>query len=326
MPGIRITPSAAAMIAGLAVGLASFAPARSQAATPQQAAPSSPQGVSLPLDAILARAAEYCRKLESSTFDIVCREEIRETIDPKLDAAHKGVPENPGAPGFLGPTLVISTVRKIKRSFVYDYQCLRAGRAIREVRNEIEENGKGRMVPNAELQTSNVDFGAALLAPVGLFGVRSQPGYDFTIAGRDRIDETAVVIIDAKPRPGAPPSRSLYGRSWVDPATGDILRIEWSESRVGDFDVFAKRGAIYKRTPRLDILSEFGVEKNGIRFPSRLSVEEAYLKDSGKAFVRSKTEAVYKDFKFLSVEFDIPEILSSRRLTARGRPSGGGNS
>jgi len=29
-----------------------------------------------------------------------------------------------------------------------------------------------------------------------------------------------------------------------------------------------------------------------------LSVEEAYLEDAGKAVVRSRTEAVYKDFKF----------------------------
>ena len=200
---------------------------------------------------------------------------------------------------------MISTVKKIKRRFVYDYQCIRAGRAIREIRNELEEDGKRKMVPNAELQTSIVVFGTALLAPVGLFGERFQSGYDYAIAGRDLIGETPVVIVEAKPKPGAPPSRNLYGRSWVDPVTGDILRIEWSESRVGNFDVFAKRGELYKRTPRLNIRSEFSAEKNGIRFPSRLSVEETYLKDSGKAFIRSKTEVVYKDFKFFTVEFDV---------------------
>jgi hypothetical protein len=313
MPGIRASRSIAATIVILSVCLLPVAAARAQAAPARQAPPASRPAVSTSLDALLAKAAEYCRKLESSAFDFVCREEIRETIDPKLDAARKGGAIDPNAAsnlgpdawGYMGPTLVISTVRKIKHSFVYDYQCIRAGRAIREVRNELEENGKRKNVPNAALQTSIVVFSTALLAPVGLFGERFQPGYEFAIAGRDRIGETPVVIVDAKPRPGTPPSRNLYGRSWVDPVTGDILRIEWSESRVGNFDVFAKRGEIYKRTPRLNIRSEFSAEKNGIRFPSRLYVEETYLKDSGKAFVRSKTDVVYKDFKFFTVEFEV---------------------
>ena len=312
-PGSRVSRSIAATMAVLAVALLPADPARAQSAPRPQAPPISPPAVSTSLDAILAKAAEYCRKLESSAFDFVCREEIRETIDPKLDVRQKGgaigpdtaLNLGPDALNYIGPTVTISTVRKIKRSFVYDYQCIRAGRAIREVRNELEENGKRKNVPNAALQTSVVVFGTALLAPVGLFGERFQPGYEFSIAGRDRIAETPVVIVDARPKPGTPPSRNLYGRSWVDPATGDILKIEWSESRVGNFDVFAKRGQIYKRTPRLNIRSEFIAEKNGIRFPSRLSVEEAYLNDSGKAFVRSRTEVAYKDFKFFTVEFDV---------------------
>ena len=310
---MRISRSITAMIAVLFLAILPPASARAQTVPPQKPSPSSVPAVSLPLDALLAKAAEYCRKLESSAFDFVCREEIRETIDPKLDAQQKGVRSDPGsmnyvgpgAPNYLGPTLVISTVRKVKHSFVYDYQCSRAGRTIREIRNELEENGKRKMVPNAELQTSVVVFGAALLAPVGLFGERFQPGYDFAIDGHDRIGETPVVIIAAKPKPGVPPTGNLYGNAWVDPATGDILRIEWSESPVGNFDVFARRGKLYKRKPRLVIRSEFSAEKSGIRFPSRLSVEETYLKESGKAFVRSRTEVVYKDFKFFNVEFEV---------------------
>jgi hypothetical protein len=301
----------------LALALLPVATARAQAAPSQQAPAGSGPAVSTSLDALLAKAAEYCRRLESSAFDFVCREEIRETIDPKLDVRQTAGASDPrtasnlgpDARTYLGPTITISSVRKIKRSFVYDYRCIRAGRAIREVRNELEENGRTKIVPNAELPTSSVVFGTALLAPVGLFGQPFQAGYDFMIAGRDRIGETPVVIVEAKPKPGAPPSRNLYGRSWVDPVSGDILKIEWSEIRVGKFDVFARRGEIYKRTPRLNIRSEFGPAENGLRFPSRLSVEETYLKDPGKPFVRSKAEVVYKDFKFSAVAFDVPEIL-----------------
>jgi hypothetical protein len=264
----------------------------------------------LSLEAILEKAGEYCRKLEGSAFDFVCREEISESIDPSLDVRVKEtgptvVTDMPGSTRYSGPTLVIRSVRKIKRSYVYDYQCVRAGRTIREVRTQLKENGKKKVVPNADLGTSVVVFGNALLGPVGTFGERFRGSYDFSVAGEDKIDKTRVLIVDAKPKPGAPPTRNLYGKAWVDPKTADILRIEWSENRVGHFDIFEERGRKFGRTPRLVIRSDFSAEKNGIRFPSQLYVEEAYLKESGKAFIRSKTEVVYTDFKFFSVEYDV---------------------
>jgi hypothetical protein len=269
---------------------------------PGQNAPAAPQAR---LAALLAKAADYCGRLERSAFDFVCREEISEKIDPSLDVAKKTPPPDPGWTAYKGPTFTISTVRKIKHSFVYDYQCVRAGGTLREMRTQLEENGKRKVVPNAELKTSVVVFGTALLGPVGLFGERFQPDYNFTIAGEEKSGKLNVIVIDARPKPGAPPSRNLYGKAWVDPATGDILKIEWSESRVGRFDIFERRGQLYNRKPRLVIISEFSAEKNGIRFPSRLSIEEAYLNDAGRASVRSRTEVVYKDFKFFTVEVEV---------------------
>jgi hypothetical protein len=274
---------------------------------PSQEPASSPRP---PLEDLLAKAAAYCRRLEDSAFDFVCREEIRETLDPKLDlAAERRASYEPDPVPmtiFAGPTISFRTVKKLKHSVVYDYQCVRGGRAIREMRTMLEENGKKKVVPNAALKTSIVVFGRALLGPVGLFGERFQPDYDFTVSGAERFGKIPVVVIDAKPKPGAPPSRNLYGQAWIDPRSGDILRIEWSESRVGRHEIFDKRGDLFKRTPRLIIRSEFSAEKNGIRFPSRLTVEEAYLnKDSGKAFIRSTTEVVYKDFKFFRVEYEV---------------------
>ncbi len=315
----RNAPSlAAAALAAIALLFLSQPPAHAVSRPPlrtsQNAVSPAPPSQ---LPALLAKAAEYCWKLESSAFDFVCREEISETIDPNLDVARNNPPPNPGWTTYAGPSVIISWARKTKRSFVYDYQCVRAGRTIREMRTLLEENGKKKVVPNATLQTSVVVFGTALLGPVGLFGERFQPEYDFALAGEEKIGKTKVFVIDAMPKPGAglpspgpskagaPPTRNLYGKAWIDPATGNILKIEWSESRVGRFDVFEKRGELYKRKPRLVIRSEFSAEKNGIRFPSRLSVEEAYLKESGKAFIRSKTEVVYKDFKFFTVEYDV---------------------
>ena len=264
----------------------------------------------LTLEAILERTLEYCRRLESSAFDFVCREEISESIDPALDVGLQKVgaavvTEYPATTRYSGPTLVIRSVRKVKHTYVYDYQCVRAGRTIREVRTQLKEDGKKMAVPNADLATTVVVFSNTLMGPVNIFAERFRAGYDFAVAGEDKIGKTRVLIIDAKPGPGAPPTRNLYGKAWIDPKTADILRIEWSENRVGHFDIFEERGRKFGRTPRLVMRSDFSAEKNGIRFPSSLYVEEAYLKESGKAFIRSKTEVVYKDFKFFSVDYDV---------------------
>ena len=287
---------------------ASILPARSAAPIQKKKpAPKVEPRPDLPLEAILETAAGYCAKLESSAFDFICREEIAETIDPILDVGTRP-PEMTSVPGstrYSGPTIFITSVRKIKHSYVYDYQCVRAGRTIREVRTLLREDGKKKVVPNADLATSIIVFANALMGPVGLFGERFRGSYDFAVAGEEKIGKTRVLIIGATPRPGSPPTRNLYGKAWVDPATGDILRIEWSENRVGHYGIFEERGKIFGRTPRLVIRSDFSAEKSGIRFPSRLVVEEAYLKESGKAFVRSRTEVVYTDFKFFSVEYDV---------------------
>jgi len=287
---------------------ASILPARSAAPIQKKKpAPKVEPRPDLPLEAILEKASAYCAKLERSAFDFVCREEIDERIDPSLDVGTRP-PEMTSVPGstrYSGPTIFITSVRKIKHSYIYDYQCVRAGRTIREVRTLLREDGKKKVVPNADLATSIIVFANALMGPVGLFGERFRGSYDFAVAGEEKIGKTRVLIVDATPRPGAPPTRNLYGKAWIDPATGDILRIEWSENRVGHYGIFEERGKKFGRTPRLVIRSDFSAEKNGIRFPSRLFVEEAYLKASGKAFVRSKTEVVYTDFKFFSVEYDV---------------------
>mgnify|MGYP001084846930 FL=1 len=300
----------AAALACLALTLLCPSPAQGTSASPPLSPQKADPAPETQLPDLLAKAAAYCQRLESSAFDFVCREEITETIDPSLEVDKKAPLVDPGWKSpkpTPGAPFTASASRKTRQKFVYDYQCVRAGRTIREIRTQLEENGKKKVVPNAELKTSVVVFGTALLGPVGLFGERFQSDYDFAIAGEDKIGKKKVVVIDARPKPGAPPTRNLYGRAWVDPANGDILKIEWSESRVGRFDIFEQRGQKYDRKPRLVISSEFSAEKNGIRFPSRLFVEEAYLNDAGRAAIRSTTEVVYRDFKFFTVEVEVRE-------------------
>ncbi len=272
-----------------------------------------PQNQAPDLATLLEKTAAYCRKLEGSALDYICKEEIVEVTDPRLDQSQSRKPltswtsvrSQADASAGLDETrtgiAIVPSPPKIKRTLIYDYQCIRSGGEISEVRNLLQENRKKVNEPKAKLKTLNFLFGYVLMAPVGIFAEGSQTYYDYNIVGKDKIQRRPVVIVDVTPKPDAPEARNLYGKAWVDAATGDILKIQWSERRVNHYEITLKRAEQYNRKPRLTIRSDFQVEKNGIRFPSKLFIEEAYVSEGGLVFVRSETNVTYKDFKFFTV-------------------------
>jgi len=276
-----------------------FPEIKTQPPAPQQKPPAAD------LASLLEKTAEYCRKLESAVLYFVCREEISEKINPALDVS----PQQ----SLMDLSMIISSQRflaitappKIKNSYVYDYQCVRKEGQVQEMRTLIEENGKKKNEPNAGLKTSIVLYGNVLLGPTGFFGKSCQAAYDYTIVGSDKFDKKPVAIVEAKPKQDAPETKNLYGKAWLDPATGDILKVEYTEKRVGHYEVFETLGKKFDRTPRITLRSEFSAEKNGIRFPSKLFIEEAYLNERGRVFVRSETTVVYTGFKFFTVEVEV---------------------
>jgi hypothetical protein len=255
----------------------------------------------LDLAVILNKTAGYSHKLENVIFDFCCLEEIEETIDPLLDVLKPfemttdwtRVPPGAGQPAM------------IKTSYIYDYQCIREGGKLKEKRTLLKENGKKKSIPNAELQTSSFVFGNALLAPISLFAERYQSSYDYSIIGNEKINNIPAVIIEVKPKAEATDAKCSFGKVWIDSATFDILRVEWRDTHVGNWEVFEKRGERFLRTPRLTMRSELKTEKNGVRFPSALNIEEAYVSDRGSVFVRTKVRVIYKDFKFFMVEVEV---------------------
>jgi hypothetical protein len=270
---------------------------------PSPQATDGPSTAAPDLGVILAKTAEYCRKLESVAFDYICREEITERIDPNLDLSRPSL-SNPWTI-MPGRTVAEQRPRDIENSFVYDYQCVRAGGKAREARSLIEKNRKKMNVPDAVLETEVFAFGNAIQGPVGLFGGRVQDLYEYKIAGQDKIGGRPVVLVDSAPRDPDSAAENLYGKAWIDATTFDILKIEWSEKGVRHYAVFEERARKYGRKPRITLRSEFSIEKTGIRFPSRLYLEEAYLNERGRAFVRSETTVTYKDFRFFTVEVEI---------------------
>ncbi len=262
------------------------------------------------LGAFLKQAAEYCRRLESVALHYTCREEIYEKIDLTRDTEQR-IEEKVSwvftDSGKIRPsTSIVRGPRKGKVSLVYDYQCIRNYQgAIRDTRTLIELNGKKVHVPEAKLDSTTFDFGTMMLGPTGIFAERFQRDHEYAVIGRERFQKKPAVVIDVRPGPGAPATTNLFGKAWIDAATGDILKIEWNESRVGHYEIFRERGENYGLKPKITITSEFSVEKNGLRFPKKLFIEEAYLNERGRKWVRSATNVEYTDFKFFTVEVEI---------------------
>jgi hypothetical protein len=249
------------------------------------------------LDEILQREAEYCRRLELAALDFVCIEDITEKIDQSKDINLVKWSSPRDRP-----------LTSVKRTFLYDFQFIRKGGSIKETRTLLKLNGRDMEVKDAKLETGNFIYKNAVLAPVGIFGDKWHESFNYKITGDATVGGRSCLIISAVPKGTQPEIDFLSGRAFIDKATLDILKIEWSEQKIGNYEAFVKRGERYKMKPRISVTSEFEAEKNGIRFPTRHLIEEAYFgaagMDSPGKFVRSRTTVLYRDFKFFTVSVE----------------------
>jgi len=70
-----------------------------------------------------------------------------------------------------------------------------------------------------------------------------------------------------------------------------------------NFEEIDKIAEVLNIKPKITFISEFGFEKNKIRFPNKFSVEEMYIPLSGgKGSIWSQTTVIYDDYKFFTVE------------------------
>lgn len=99
--------------------------------------------------------------------------------------------------------------------------------------------------------------------------------------------------------------RRGFVRTYVHEEDAGIIKIEWNQTSVGNFQIIRETADKLKAEPALVSITEYDVVKNGIRFPSRDTTEESYLLKKNKKFVRSMTTIVYKDYKFFTVETDV---------------------
>lgn len=251
---------------------------------------------------ILLRIKDYCLKLEKAALDFTCIEKIEEKIY--------------NLPGFQPDTIIFNPSKQVvaysylspKRPYshtcVYDYQFVHKGDQKAEKRTLIEENGRKKNEKDAQLATLSVRVENALFGPIGLLGAQWQAHHDYKIIGEETQKGKKIMVIEAVPKP----SLNLphcFGRIWVREDDASIVKIAWDQTSVGNFMMIQATAQELRADPRLTSVTEYNLEKNGIRFPSKDTTEEAYLLKNEKKFVRSLTTILYMDYKFFTVELEV---------------------
>lgn len=235
------------------------------------------QAIAGRLAEVLKKAEAYCQRLDSVALDFVCFEEVREMT--RHYTPHTDV-------------------------YLYDYQFVRKSNEIKERRNLISVNGDKTNKKDASLETLVFQYKNVLFGPAGLLSKTWQPDHEYTFIGEETFDKEKVVVIEARPGPNLTQPH-CYGKLWVKEADGSVLKIVWDQRSIGNFETIEEWAKDHESTPAITAYSEYGYEKNGIRFPSRSYTEIAYLNKDNRKFVNAEVSIIYKDYKFFTVETEI---------------------
>jgi len=290
-PGRRHIPSIGILLFFFAAGLTVIAAVAD--AGLRQARPSGlPLASAAELPRLLESAAGYCDRLSRSALDFVCRERISEWSYP--DAS-------------LTRSRMMDSIRrglKESHSYLYDYQLIRdRGRSIRESRTLLAEDKKKVHVPGASLKTSMFWHATIVMGPLGLLSRERQAEHVYRIVREIEEGQDRIAVIEAVPKPGVPADH-LVGTIWLRIRDASILKIEWDPSSIDNFSGVMKKAERFRMTPRIILTSEYGIEKNGIRFPSRYTVQETYARGV-RRFQCSETTVIYDQYKYFTVETEV---------------------
>jgi len=245
------------------------------------------------LELILKKCEEYCERLDNVSLFFVCKEEIKEKIYTPSSGLGS---EYLGRPGKKLPPPVEKNI------YLYDYQLIRKGNSTDEQRILIEENGQEKNDLDAQLKTKRFQHKFIVFGPIGLLSKKQQKNYNYKILKNVNYKKEKAVILEASPK-FPQEDNALYGKIWIRKNDFAILKIEWEQESLENFEKIVKLAERRNATPLITFISEYGFEKNKIRFPNKYSVEEMYIPHRGnRRFLRSETTVVYDNYKFFTVD------------------------
>ena len=278
-------------------------------------APRTPEPYSAELKRLLAIGAAYCERLSGAALDFVCQESIR-----SLDCALY-LPETTAAAGakltekatdsketiaIIGPrraSLPRNPYKTKTYRFICDFQMIRKQGRVEERRILLESNDKSAPKGAAPPDEKRYASLKPLIAPIDILATDRQESYEFRLLGRDKIKGLTAAVIEAVARPGAS-VRIPAAKIWIDPESSQILRCETQGLPVEGYEFIFEEASRIGISPVGSMMVSYGDEKNGILFPSRVTLLIEYpvnVWGVGKR-TRIDTEIRYDKYRFFTVE------------------------
>ncbi len=213
------------------------------------------------LDAVLDKAAGYCRKLKEAAFRFYCLEQVEE----------KTLDRDP----------MKQQVMPVERRWEYDYQIIGANGEIREKRRLVREGTRKVDKENASLAT-RFSSRYSVFMPVTLLAAENRGKYRYLIAGHKKLQNRDCLVVDVQPRdPNV--GEIAQGMIWIDEADGSVLKIAMSPR--GVVGIQALKEAARKMSAELvmEVIHWYLVDHDGLRFPSQTEFIEQYRFDKALA-------------------------------------------
>lgn len=250
------------------------------------------------LEDILKKCAEYCKKIEGAALYFICQEKIKEEFTRPSEAMISGVVSSGGQRSIRiqrmpGP--------KEKNEYVYDYQLFKKGSHIAESRILLEENEEKRYEKNALLKTKRFYSLRSVYGPVGLLSREFQEQYDYKLKKEDKVEGRIAYVIETTPKKGME-GKPNYGKLWIDKENYSVIKIEFTQESLAGYEDFVRKIKKQGIKPIFTTIHYYGVEKKGIRFPSKTVFTEVYRPFRGTA---SKTEIEYSNYRFFTVDVEV---------------------
>jgi len=234
------------------------------------------------IEKILEKTAAYCHRLETELIHFFCKEVISENSYNRYG--------------------------KIKKSFVYEYQLIKEEDKTIERRIQLKLNGARTRKKEVPLGTSIYQYKYLIYGPIAFFKKIQQRHFDYKIIKEEMFNNQRAVVIEAIPLRMGLSTKTLCGKIWLDADDEKfaVLKIEWHPKfLIENFEGSLEKAIRQNFALKIDYYSEFGIEKNGIRFPSKYLIKEYHINENGKEKCKASMDVVFKDYRFFSVGTEV---------------------
>jgi hypothetical protein len=209
------------------------------------------------LDAVLDKAAGYCRKLKEAAFRFYCLEKVEEKV----------LERNP----------LKQMVEPVERRWEYDYQITGANGEIREKRRLVREGTRKVDRENASLET-RFSSRYSVFMPVTLLALENRAKYAYRLLDRERVKKRRCTVVEVLPHQEGS-GGIAQGKVWIDEEDGSVLKIEINPGGVAGVQALEEAARKMSAELVMEVIHWYLVDHDGLRFPSQTEFIEQYRFD-----------------------------------------------